>query len=149
MNPFQWVASASLSIWSKVRKRKPYEVRLIKDQPTGAENWSTRIPELIRDLTETRDQEVVPAKLNGGHAALLESTAEFSVIQDIRERIIEDELGEWDPEDADWTTPALIFEATVRETWQGWTSTVPVEDRPAIVLTLADKILCGVSTGMV
>lgn len=141
MNPFKRAAKA-VKGW--MQRRKPYEVRLIKDQPTGAENWKTLIPELVRDLTETRDLEVVPAKLNGGHGALLGKTGEFDVIKDIQASLIEDELGTWDPDAADWTTPAFIFEATVRETWQGWTSSVPEEDRPAIALTLADKILCGV-----
>jgi hypothetical protein len=101
------------------------------------------------DLAETREIEVVPAKQNGGHAALLEDTGEYPIIlvsldrrgAKSRKRI--DELGEWDPSTADWSAPASIYESTVSATWGGWTKTILEEDRPAIALEIAERVLCG------
>jgi hypothetical protein len=104
------------------------------------------------DLAETREIEVVPAKLNGGHAALLEDTGEYPIVlvsldrREPKSRKRTDELGEWDPSAVDWTATASIYESTVEDTWGGWTRTILEEDRPGIALDIAERVLCGAGT---
>lgn len=147
----------TVSLTKKPKLRLGFELEVPKIDIGDGYEWSNTVMIIADDLQRTRDVEVVPAVFNHGFGALTIQTAEWPIVlvsldrhpdyvapprkpKPPKVRTVVDQLGAWNPDEADWAAPA-IYQETAYDLMSTLGRMVPEENRTALAGAVADYVL--------